>query len=105
SPCYRDDAPTPPAAPRVVAAMLPYLTGAWGNPSSIYAEAREARKGLDAARRTIAEHLGEKLNEIAFHSAGTQADNLALGGVLAAVRGRAINDQRPSTAATPAHVI
>src|SRR3990172_1380303 len=46
---YLDHAATTPTDPRVVEAMLPYLTDVWGNPSSIYFEAREARKGLDAA--------------------------------------------------------
>ena len=85
---YLDHAATTPTDPRVVAAMLPYLTGAWGNPSSIYAEAREARKGLDAARRTVAEALGAKPNEIVFTSGGTEADNLALRGVATAARER-----------------
>ena len=68
---YFDHAATTPVDQRVVAAMLPYLTGAWGNPSSIYAEAREARKELDAARRSVAEILGAKPNEIVFTSGGT----------------------------------
>ncbi|HYM14825.1 MAG TPA: cysteine desulfurase family protein, partial [Dehalococcoidia bacterium] len=85
---YFDHAATTAADPRVVAAMLPYLTSAWGNPSSIYAEAREARKGLDGARRSVAEMLGCKPNEVVFTSGGTEADNLALRGVAAASRGR-----------------
>jgi len=85
---YFDHAATTPTDPRVVAAMLPYLTTAWGNPSSIYAEAREARKGLDAARRTVAEALGAKPNEIVFTSGGTEADNLALRAVAMAARQR-----------------
>jgi cysteine desulfurase len=83
---YLDHAATTPVDQRVIAAMLPYLTSAWGNPSSIYAEAREARKGLDAARRTVAEALGAKPNEIVFTSGGTEADNLALRGVATAAR-------------------
>ncbi len=85
---YLDHAATTATDPRVVAAMMPYLTSAWGNPSSIYAEAREARKGLDGARRAVAEVLGAKANEIVFTSGGTEADNLALRGVAEAVRGR-----------------
>jgi cysteine desulfurase len=85
---YFDHAATTPTDPRVVSAMLPYLTTAWGNPSSIYAEAREARKGLDNARRGVAELLGAKPNEIVFTSGGTEADNLALRAVAAAARGR-----------------
>jgi cysteine desulfurase len=83
---YLDHAATTPVDQRVVAAMLPYLTSAWGNPSSIYAEAREARKGLDAARRSVAEALGANPNEIVFTSGGTEADNLALRGVATAAR-------------------
>ena len=85
---YLDHAATTPVDQRVVDAMLPYLTGAWGNPSSIYAEAREARKGLDAARRTVAEALGAKPNEIVFTSGGTESDNLAIRAVAAAARAR-----------------
>jgi cysteine desulfurase len=85
---YFDHAATTPCDERVVAAMLPYLTSAWGNPSSIYAEAREARKGLDGARRTVAEILGAKPNEVVFTSGGTEADNLALRGVAKAARTR-----------------
>ncbi|TAK55375.1 MAG: cysteine desulfurase [Dehalococcoidia bacterium] len=83
-----DHAATTPPDPRVVAEMLPYLTSAWGNPSGIYAEAREARKGLDAARRAVAGILGAKPNEIIFTSGGSESDNLALRGVAAATRRR-----------------
>ena len=89
---YLDHAATTPTDERVVSAMLPYLTAAWGNPSSIYAEARDARKGLDDARRTIAGVLGCKPNEIIFTSGGTEADNLALRGVAAAMRARSQGD-------------
>src|SRR5262245_58313191 len=85
---YLDHAATTPTDRRVVDAMLPYLTNAWGNPSSIYAEAREARKGLDGARRTVADIFGAKPNEIVFTSGGTEADNLALWGVAAAAKAR-----------------
>ncbi len=83
---YLDHAATTPTDPRVVAAMLPYLTSAWGNPSSIYAEAREARKGLDAARRTVAGVLACKPNEVVFTSGGTESDNAAIRGVAMAAR-------------------
>lgn len=85
---YLDHAATTPVDQRVVAAMLPYFTAAWGNPSSIYAEAREGRKGLDAARRSVAEALGAKPNEIVFTSGGTESDNLALRAVATAARTR-----------------
>ncbi len=85
---YLDHAATTAPDQRVVAAMLPYLTTGWGNPSSIYAEAREARKGLDGARRSVAAVLGCKPNEVIFTSGGTEADNLALRGVAMAARHR-----------------
>lgn len=84
---YVDHAATTPTDPRVVEAMLPYLTELWGNPSSIYYEAREARKGFDAARRSVAEVLGARPNEVIFTGGGTEADNLALRGVAYAQTG------------------
>ncbi len=92
---YFDHAATTPTDERVVSAMLPYLTNAWGNPSSIYAEARDARKGLDDARRTVAGVLGCKPNEVIFTSGGTEADNLALRGVAMAARQRAAAGGEP----------
>jgi cysteine desulfurase len=85
---YFDHAATTPTDARVVAAMLPYLTEAWGNASSIYFEARRARKGLDDARRAVAGVLSCKPNEVIFTSGGTEADNLALRGVATASRNR-----------------
>ncbi len=83
---YLDHAATTPLDPRVLDAMLPYLRDHWGNPSSLYAEAQEARKGLDAARRSIAEVLGCKPQELVFTSGGSESDNAALRG--AAYAGR-----------------
>ena len=85
---YVDHAATTPTDPRVVEAMLPFLTDLWGNPSSIYFEAREARKGLDVAHRTVAEVLGCRPQEVIFTSGGTESDNLALRGVAYAARKR-----------------
>jgi cysteine desulfurase len=85
---YLDHAATTPTDPRVVEAMLPYLTDIWGNASSIYYEAREARKGLDGARRAVAQVLGARPQEIIFTSGGSEADNLALRGVAYGARRR-----------------
>ena len=100
---YLDHAATTPTDPRVVSAMLPYLTNTWGNASSIYAEAREARKGLDDARRTVAAVLGCRPNEVVFTSGGTEADNLALRGVVAAAWLRWTTSDASS--AKPPHII
>ncbi len=84
---YLDHAATTPPDPAVVEAMLPYLRGegAWHNPSSIYVEAQEARKGLDRARATIARLIGASdPEEVVFTSGGSESNNLALRGVVAA---------------------
>lgn len=85
---YLDHAATTPLDGRVLEAMLPVLVNGWGNPSSIYQEAREARKALDEARRTVAGILGAKPNEIVFTGGGSESDSLAIHGVVAATRAR-----------------
>lgn len=77
---YFDHAATTPLDPRVLEAMMPYLTTAWGNPSSIYAEGREAAKGLDLARRKVAEILNCRPQEVLFTSGGSESDNSAIRG-------------------------
>ena len=59
---------------------MPALAATWGNPSSIYYEGREARKALDAARKTVADLLGARPNDIVFTSGGSESDNLAIRG-------------------------
>lgn len=83
---YLDHAATTPLDPRVLEAMMPYLSGFYGNPSSIYAEAQEARRGLDSARRTIADTLGCRPQDIIVTSGGSESDNLALRGAAWAAR-------------------
>ncbi|MFQ5471822.1 MAG: cysteine desulfurase family protein [Dehalococcoidia bacterium] len=88
---YLDHSATTPLDPRVLDAMLPYLSDHWGNPSSLYVEAQEARKGLDVSRNTIADRLGSKPQEIVFTSGGSESDNLALRGAAYAGRRREAN--------------
>ncbi len=85
---YLDHAATTPLDPRVLEAMMPYLTTYWGNPSSLYAEAQEARKGLEGARRTIGGILGCRPQDVVFTSGGSESDNLALRGAAHAARRR-----------------
>jgi len=77
---YLDYAATAPILPDVREAMLPYLDDRWGNPSSIYAAGREARKGIDEAREKLALAIGATPEEIVFTGGGTEADNLAITG-------------------------
>jgi cysteine desulfurase len=79
---YLDYAATAPVLPEVRDAMLPYLAERWGNPSSIYAVGREARKGVDEAREKIALAIGCSPEEVVFTGSGTEADNLAIKGAV-----------------------
>lgn len=84
---YLDHNASTPVHPDVVAAMLPYFSETFGNPSSVHAFGREAREGLDSARERIAGFLKVKPDEIVFTSGGTESDNFGIKG-LAAARGR-----------------
>jgi cysteine desulfurase len=61
--------------------MLPFLTGKFGNPSSVHFFGQEARAAVDRARREVAGLIGARPNEIVFLSGGTEANNLAIRGV------------------------
>jgi cysteine desulfurase len=89
---YLDHSATTPADPRVVAAMLPYLTEKFGNASSVHRFGQESRAAVDRARREVATLIGARANEIVFVSGGTEANNLAIRGVCeaAAATGRHI---------------
>ena len=79
---HLDHAATTPLAPEVLDEMLPYLTTTQGNPSSVHASGRAARSAVDGSRDRIAAILGCAQREITFTGSGTEADNLALRGVL-----------------------
>src|SRR5467141_2733596 len=89
---YLDHSATTPVDPRVVAAMMPYLTEKFGNASSVHLFGQEARAAADRARRQVAALIGARANEIVFTSGGTEANNLAIRGVceLAESHGRHI---------------
>jgi cysteine desulfurase len=76
-----DNASTTKVDPEVLNTMLPYFTEYYGNPSSIHAFGREARKAVDTARTNIADLIGAKDDEIIFTAGGTESDNLAIKGV------------------------
>ena len=80
---YLDHAATTPLRPEAVAAMLPYLTEHFGNPSGSHALARRAKVAIEDARDEIAGALGCAPHEVVFTGSGTEADNLAITGVLA----------------------
>ncbi len=78
---YLDNSATTPVDPRVVAAMLPYLTEMFGNASSVHFYGQEARAAVEHARREVAALINARANEIVFLSGGTEANNLAIRGL------------------------
>lgn len=79
---YLDHAATTPPCPEAIEASMAALTSAWGNPSSVHAKGQEARAVLDAARDAVASYFGCLPRNIVFTSSGTEADVLALHGIL-----------------------
>ena len=81
---YLDYNATTPVAPAVLEAMLPFLGENFGNAGSVHTPGQRARAAVDSARESVAALIGAKPSEIVFTSGGTEADNLALFGSLAA---------------------
>ena len=75
---YADNAATTCVSKTAVDAMMPYLTTQYGNPSSLYAFAQEAKEALENARKTVADIIGAQPKEIYFTSGGSEADNQAI---------------------------
>jgi cysteine desulfurase len=85
---YLDHAATAPLDPQVKEAMMPYLEGEFGNPSSLHAAGRRAKQAIDDARETIADILHCRAEEIIFTGGGTEADNLAVLGIYRAYKNK-----------------
>jgi cysteine desulfurase len=81
---YLDHNATTPLLPEVLECMLPYLREHFGNPSSGHAYGRRAHDAVERARKQVADLLGCTLDEIVFSSGGTESNNLAIRGVMAA---------------------
>ncbi|WP_123871905.1 cysteine desulfurase family protein [Staphylococcus aureus] len=81
---YADYAATTPVKPEVVDAMMTIYNSHYGNPSSIHAKGRDARKYLDESRRQIAQLLGADTHEIIFTSGATESNNTAIKGIVKA---------------------
>src|SRR5438445_3176469 len=86
---YLDHAATTPLRLEAAAAMLPWLTERFGNPSGSHAVSRAARQAVDEAREVVAAALGADPSEVVFTGGGTEADNLAVTGA---------HSRRPGTA-------
>jgi cysteine desulfurase len=99
---YCDYNATTPLDPGVRAAMEPFLTEVWGNPSSLHRIGRRARAALDEARERAASVLGVKPGEIVFTSGGTESVNLA---ILGAARARRERGRHLITSAIEHHAV
>lgn len=77
---YLDNAATTCVSDTAFEAMEPFLRGAFGNPSALYAEARAARVAVEQAREEIASLIGAAPHEVYFTSCGTESDNWAIKG-------------------------
>jgi cysteine desulfurase len=86
---YLDNAATTPVDPKVLDAMLPFLTLKFGNASSIHFFGQETRSAIDKARQQIASLINARPTEIVFTSGGTEANNLAIRGLIEARRSKA----------------
>ena len=75
---YADNAAPTKLSPVALQAMLPYLTEHYGNPSSLYTLGQRAAEALEAARKTVAQCLHCRPEEIYFTSGGSEADNQAI---------------------------
>jgi cysteine desulfurase len=82
---YVDNAATTPVDPTVLEAMVPFLTEKFGNASSIHYFGQEARAAVDKARQQVSSLINARPAEIVFTSGGTEANNLAIRGLMDAL--------------------
>ena len=87
---YADNAATTKLSRTALEAMMPYLEGEYGNPSSLHSAGQRAKEALNEARETVANLLGCQPQELTFTSGGSEADNQALisGAMLGARKGK-----------------
>lgn len=78
---YLDHAATTPLHPQALDAMMPYLTGSYGNPSATYRLAKQANDAIVRSRKTVASILAARPAEVVFTGAGTESINTAIKGV------------------------
>ena len=81
---YLDNNATTPVLPEVFEAMRPYFGDQFGNASSIHHHGQQTRAAVEDARESVAALLGCRASEIIFTSGGTEADNLAIAGLVSA---------------------
>jgi cysteine desulfurase len=87
---YLDHAATTPMRAEAVAAMMPFFTTRFANPSGSHRASRDVRKAIDEARDIVAECLGCQPGEVVFTGCGTEADSLAINGIITRHGGTAV---------------
>lgn len=94
---YLDYAATTPVDPVVFKAMQPYFSEGFGNPGSLHSFGQAASRAVFLARRTIAQAIGADYREIIFTGSATEANNLALRGIIKGIRNQelGIRSNRP----------
>jgi cysteine desulfurase len=102
---YLDHASTTPMLPDVLAAMTPYFVAEPGNPSSLHASGRRARRAVEEAREAIALALGARPSEVVFTGGGTESDNLAVKGIYWARRAADANRTRIVASSVEHHAV
>ena len=85
---YLDFAATTPIDKKVMKAMEPYFIKKYGNPSSIHSFGQETQAAIDKAREQVAKFLNCKLLEVVFTGSASESDNLAIRGLLKALKRR-----------------
>lgn len=99
---YLDHSATTPVRTEVAAAVMEYMTGKFGNPSSVHSFGREAKAALEKARGQVAALINAQPEEIIFTSGGTESDNLA---IIGAARANAIRGKHIITSAIEHHAV
>ncbi|CAA0211490.1 cysteine desulfurase family protein [Tenacibaculum maritimum] len=85
---YLDYNASTPNDPKVINAMLPFLTNHYGNPSSIHKEGQKAKDAIEKARMQVANSIGCSTNEIIFTSGGTESNNHAIIGTAMSLKNK-----------------
>lgn len=88
---YMDHASTTPMREEALYAMMPYFSSQYGNPGSPHPFGNRARRAVDDARRTVAQCVGCRPEEVFFTSGGTESDNWAIKGTVILRHGTALN--------------
>ncbi len=101
---YLDNAATTPMLPEAAAAMTAQFARV-GNPSSLHASGRDARRAVEESRERIAAALGCRPGEVVFTSGGTEADNLAVKGIAWAAREADVRRRRVLSTAIEHHAV